>query len=201
VFVDERIPVRGVPIVNRYEATEQWVTVGVRPGPHRITAKLAGYEDSKWEFDARPSESFEHVFEMKKPEPVTVQPGGSAIGGDTGPAATERPIPTGVYIGVAATGALAIGAGVVGFLAMDKKSKFDDANDGTDPQKAEELRDSGQQLNLISDVLAGGALVAGVVTGVLYFSRPEVPATRDTAFVVRPAVGANAGGLSVSGAF
>jgi len=200
-FIDERVPVSGEPVVNRYEPSEQWVTAGIRPGHHRMTAKLAGYEDTKWEFDARPGETSEHVFEMKKPVPVAVQPGGAA--GPAGPGAqqTTRPIPTGVYIGVAATGALAVGAGVVGVLAMGKKSEFDDANNGNDPNAAKDIKDSGEQLNLIADILAGGAVVAGIVTAVLFVSRPEVPVEQDTALVVRPLVGKSVGGLSVSGAF
>jgi hypothetical protein len=199
-FIDERVPVSGEPIVNRYEPSEQWVTAGIRPGHHRITAKLTGYDDSKWEFDARPGESQEHVFELKKPEPVVAQPG-PAGGPIAGTPQTARPIPTVVYIGVAATGALAIGAGVVGVLALGKKSEFDDANDGTDPNGAKDIKESGEQLNLIADVLAGGAVVAGVVTAVLFLSRPEVPVEHDTGLVLTPVVGKNIGGLSLSAAF
>jgi hypothetical protein len=200
-FIDERIPVSGAPIANSYEASNEWVTAGIRPGHHRVTAKLAGYEDTKWEFDARPGETQEHVFEMKKPEPVVAQPGAAAGGPVAGARQTTRPIPTVVYIGAAATGALAIGAGVVGVLAMGKKSEFDDANDGSDPNGAKDIKDSGEQLNLIADVLAGGAVVVGVVTAVVFLTRPSDAVELDTGVVVRPVVGKNAGGLSLSAAF
>ena len=58
-------------------------------------------------------------------------PGGTAPGG-----AAERPTPTGVYIGLAATGVFAVGAGVVGALALGKKCEFDDANNGGDVSNA-----------------------------------------------------------------
>jgi hypothetical protein len=114
----------------------------------------------------------------------------------------ERPIPVPVFIAAGATVALAAGGGVVGFLASSKKGDFDDANDGSDPDKAQELRDSGSTLNLVADALFGGAIVAGAVTAVLYFTRPEVPAEQDTgALDVTPAVGPGGGSVWVTGRF
>jgi hypothetical protein len=202
-IVDERIPVRGEPSVNRYGPLDGELVIGVRPGHHRVTAKLTGYEDSLWEFDARPAESQTHVFELQKPAAPVVQPAGP--GGPQPPAGEqarmERPVPVGVYIGLAATGAFAIGAGVTGVLATRKKGDFEDMNNGTDPAGAETLKEDGQRLNLIADVLLGGAVVAGGVTAVLFFTRPEVPAERDTALRFTPAFGPRAGGMTVSGVF
>jgi len=128
----------------------------------------------------------------------------------------DRPVPTGVYIGLVATGLFAAGAGVTGVLAMQKKGDYDDANDGTDPANAQDLQDSGKRLNLIADVLLGGAVVAGAVTAILFLNRPEVPAEKEAgqskgrsgrraATGVRmelvPALGQKSGGLVFSGAF
>ncbi len=112
----------------------------------------------------------------------------------------ERPVPTAVFIGLAATGVLAVGAGVTGVMATGKKSDFDEANDGLDPDGAQEIADSGKTLNLVTDILLGGAVVAGAVTAVLYLNRPEVPAQRD-ALRVSPTVGQRGGGLFLSGRF
>ena len=72
------------------------------------------------------------------------------------------------------TGALAIGGTVTGIMATGKRSDFDVANDGSDPDKAEELKSDGETLNLITDAMFAGAIAGGVVTTILYFTRPEV---------------------------
>jgi hypothetical protein len=207
-IIDQRDPVRGDAIVNGYGPLDGELTIGLHPGHHRIIARLSGYEDSVWEVDVRPGASDKHTFELKKPEPGTAGGGTTAggtvtgPGGDTGATVMERPVPTAVFIGLAATGVFAIGAGVTGIMATSKKSDFEDANDGTDPAKADDLRKSGQTLNLVTDILLGGAVVAGGVTAVLYFSRPEVPAQRDAGrFRVTPLVGPNGAALSFAGQF
>ena len=72
------------------------------------------------------------------------------------------------------TGGFVVGAAVTGIVATNKRSQFDSANDGTDVDRAEELKNSGQTLNLVTDVLWGGAVVGAVITTVLYVTRPEV---------------------------
>ncbi len=202
-ITDERVPNQGGVIVNRYPALDAPAVLGIRPGHHKITATLAGHDPQVWEFDAASGGSLTHAFELVPTGTATASTSATltppAAPMDTG---TERPIPTGVYIGAAATGALAVGAIVTGILASSKKSEFDDANDGTNPRAAEDLKDSGETLNLVTDVFIGGAVVAGAVTAVLYFTRPAAPAQRDTrALRIRPLLGRNAGALTVSGSF
>ncbi|MEO6598370.1 MAG: hypothetical protein ABIQ16_00755 [Polyangiaceae bacterium] len=117
------------------------------------------------------------------------------------PSASSRPVGTGVYVGLVATGALAIGAGVTGVLALGKHSDFKTANDGTDPGKADSLKSSGQTLNLVSDIFTGGAVIAAGVTAYLYFSRPEVPAAQSSRLRFSPTVGRDGAALSLSGRF
>ena len=209
-YVDERVPVRGEPVVNRYASTAGKLALGIRPGHHRITAHLDGYQDAHWEFDAPPSGKVSHVFTLEKPTagtpatPPTTPAGPPATGAPGTPLpthATTRPIPTGVFIGLAATGAFAVGAGVTGVLALKKKSDFNAANNGSDPTAASDLRSSGKTMNLVTDVLLGGAVVAAGVTAVLYLNRPAVPAEHDTALYVSPSIGPRGGGLDISGRF
>jgi hypothetical protein len=87
----------------------------------------------------------------------------------------ERPVPASVWAMLGVTGALAIGAGVTGGLALANKSDFDEANNGSDPANAQSLRDTGQALNITTDVLIGTAVASGAVTLILFFTRPEVP--------------------------
>ena len=102
-IIDERVPVAGSPVRNSYPVTGQRLELGVRSGRHKIVAKLAGRQDAVWEFDAVSSVAQSHSFVLEA---------APAAAGSSG-AATKRPVPTGVYVGLAATGAFAIGAGVV----------------------------------------------------------------------------------------
>jgi len=208
--IDERAPLSGRAIVNRYDlAADGALRIGIRRGQHKITAKLDGYEDSAWELDAEPGAEQTHEFKLERPKAappaggVGAQPGG--VAGGTAPSATERPVPTSVYILGATTGALLIGSGVVGVLAMSKKSQFNDANNGTNVSEAQSLHDSGKTLNLVADALLGAGVVAGVVTTILFVGRPEVPASGPPAangkLELTPTVGPRGAGMFVTGRF
>ncbi len=51
-IVDVRIPVRGERVTNLYGPVDGKLTMGLRPGHHVITARLAGHEESTWEIEA-----------------------------------------------------------------------------------------------------------------------------------------------------
>jgi hypothetical protein len=108
-------------------------------------------------------------------------------------------VPTGVYVGLAATGVLAVGGGITGLMAMSKRNDFNAQNDGQHVQEANDLRDSGKTLNLVTDLLLGGALVAAGITSVVYFSRPSANAATVRAPSV--AVGPNGASFVLRGAF
>src|SRR5262249_13403940 len=114
-------------------------------------------------------------------------------------ASSGRPVPTGVYVGLAATGALAIGGVVTGVMATSKRSDFNGKNDGLHVDDANSLRDQGKTLNLVADLLIGGAVVSAAITSIVYFSRPSTSA----ASVAVPAValGKDGGSLVVRGTF
>lgn len=216
LILDSRVPSKGDRISNTYGPFDAKLLIRVRPGRHEITARKAGFKDATWSFQAASGSQQAHSFKLEPESAGAAGAGGGAgaagaagAGGEAAAAGTgvaptmERPVPTSVFIGLAATGAFAVGAGVTGFLAMGKRTKFDDANDGSDPGNAQTLRDSGQQLNLITDVLLGGAVIAGGVTAFLFLSRPETPvqADRGAAWHVAPVVGPSTGGLSLNGRF
>ncbi len=195
-FIDERMPNRGTPVTNQYAAGPSGgpITIGVRPGVHRIRARLNGYEEAVWEIDAQPRSEQSHAFELKKPTT-------GAVGGSSSPAdAGTRPVPTSVYVGLGTTAALGIGSGVMGALAMSKKGDFDDANDGSDPNAAESLHDDTQTFNLVSDILLGATVVSAGVTAYLYFTRPTVP-SQTASITWTPVVTKDAGFVSVNGRF
>jgi hypothetical protein len=202
-LIDTRMPPTGSPITTRYSAGTGKLDIGIRAGHHKFTVRLDGYEDAVWEVDLDPRQQVTHAFELKPPTQSVAAP--VPVVGPTTPMTADepsRPVPTSVYVGLAATGALAIGGGVVAVMAKGKHSDFEKLNENLqsedDLRAAEDMRDSGKTLNLVADALFGGAIVAGGVTAVLYFTRPKAS---QTSFRVEPLVAKNGGGVFVSGAF
>ncbi len=191
--VDERQPVTGSPTRNSYLAESTKLDIGVRAGHHKITARLAGYEDAAVELEAVSGEPLTRT--------LSLSPAKSAGAGGTGPVTTDRPTPTGVYVGLVATGAFAVGAGVVGAMALGKKGDFDDANNGRDTGNAKDLSDTTKTLNLVTDVLLGAAVVSAGVTTYLYLSRPKVEAPASGWIRIQPQVGLQSSSLQLTGAF
>jgi hypothetical protein len=208
MITDERVPSAGNTVVNRYGPLSAAAEIGIRGGHHRMTASASGYKDTSWEFDT-PSQGDTHTFKLEKLEVApTGAPGTPGTAPDTTPPTpgAARPIPTGVFIGAAATGALAVGGVVVGVLAKGKKSDFDTANANiktqADHDNAQSLRNSGQTLNLIADGCFAGAIVAASVTAIVFFTRPtREQAARTRTWQLSPVVASNGGGLFLSGSF
>ncbi len=207
-LTDQRIPLAGNPRINRYGVLSEELRFGVHPGRHVFTLELDGYESASWTIDASSGSSHEHTFELVKKEapqqPVapTQAPPAMVL-----PApAPERPVPTGVWIGVAATGALALGGTVVGIMAVGKESDYEPANregyaTSEERKAAEELKNEGETLNLVADGLFAGALVAGGLTAYFFFTRPDVTPEQDTALRVAPTALPGGGGLWMQGRF
>jgi hypothetical protein len=202
-LIDTRMPPTGSPITTRYSAGTGMLDIGIRAGHHKFTVRLDGYEDAVWEVDLDPRQQVTHAFTLKQPTQSAAAP--VPVAGAATPMTADepsRPVPTSVYVGLAATGALAIGGGVVAVMAKGKHSDYEKLNENLqsedDLRAAEDMRDSGKTLNLVADALFGGAIVAGGVTAILYFTRPKAS---QTSFRVEPLVAKNGGGVFVSGAF
>jgi hypothetical protein len=202
MIVDERFPFAGSPVVNRYGPINEKTEIGVRGGHHRVTATVAGFKPSVWEFDT-PSQG-EHPFKLEKEE---APPAGGVVppGGGVPQKTYERPVPVGVFIGIAATVALAGGGAVFGVLAKGKQSDYNNLNGNQHSQQdhddADKLKKDGQKFNLIADGLFGGAVIAAGVTTVLFVTRPTKEVATTHRIQLAPAVAANGGGLLLSGRF
>jgi hypothetical protein len=200
---DERTPTQGSAIRNRYQVENGSLRLSVRPGHHLFTASAPSKTAQTWEVDLEPSSTQSYRFDLDHaiarpalapaavPAPVAVPPPDT-----TG----ARPVPTSVYIGLAATGAFAIGAGVTGGLALKKNSDYKAAN-RQDEQQAKSLRDSTKTLNLVTDVLIGAAFVSAGVTTYLYLKRPERQSTGLAELRLEPHLGLNQSGFALEGAF
>jgi hypothetical protein len=210
---DERVPNRGERVLTTYGPIDQPTRLGLHQGTHEMTAKLEGYPDQTWNTEAPGGQDLPaHKFAFAKPvvappppAPVAAAPPPPAPAPT--PVATSRPVTGGVWAGVAVTGMLTAATVVTGALALSKHSDYQTANNGTDPSSAQSIRNTGETLNLVTDVCLGGAVVAAAVTTILFVGRPSVesPAAAQAQAGKRveivPELGKGSGGLALLGRF
>jgi hypothetical protein len=193
---DERVPVQGERVTNSYGPLDGPTRLGIHQGHHRMTARLPGRPDVEWEIEATGRDVGSHVFtfapiaEAGPPVPVVPPPAAPLV----------RPIPARVYVGLGVTLAAAAGATITGISALSSHDDYVRLNDGKHQAEANDARDTGRRLNVISDVFLGAAVVAGSLTAVLYFTRPSIEA-RPRAWRMAPMYARDGGGLMLEGAF
>jgi hypothetical protein len=175
-IVDVRTPIEGTDIHNAYGEASAPLALGLRRGHHVITARLAGYLDQQWEFEASGTTLPPHVFTMVKPAPVAPAFPQTGPIGET----SARPIPTAAWVSGVATLGLAATGTVLGLAALQKRSDYNTLNDGQHVSDATSAKSSGQTLNAVTDGFLGAAVVGAVLTTYFVLSRPTVtivPAT------------------------
>jgi hypothetical protein len=165
----------------------------VGAGRHKFSATLSPLLPATKVVDVASGDTLDVALELAEPNvvaptPVVVAPPPEP----SRPPATLTPAPERVeqpsrapfYIGVVSTVALAAGAGVLGGLSLGAKGSLDDKAGqlGITPQEMESARSDVKTLTLATDIVAGVAIVAGVVTTVLYFTTsPKAEAKRANA--------------------
>ncbi|MBW2459921.1 MAG: tetratricopeptide repeat protein [Deltaproteobacteria bacterium] len=203
---DERLRDDGPPVVNDYEVKYGELEIRVHVGPHRLTVKRDGYEPVVWEFEARKRLVAKRTVELKRLAPEAdpdADPSEPSEGTPTDDA--DEPdgggIPTGVWIGVGATGVLAAATAVVGSLVISNKGSFDDELAAGNYDEARSLQDDGETLALVTDVLLGTTVAAATTTVILYFVLDDDGDAPETAWTVGPAVAPGWAGISVRAPF
>lgn len=214
---DERFPASGQPIRNAYSSTGAPLVIGVRPGRHRFTAKLAGRADAVWEVELSPKQQQAHTFVL--PEQAAAPAPAAPIAPAAPPAATAdtsqlqggNALRTGSYVALG-VGVVGIGVGTV--FGLKASSNYKDANAITDDpancpssgdcelpaslfDKREQLGkdgDSAKTLAIVGFALGGVGLATGVTLFVLS-NKKEQPA----AAKVEPFLGI--GNVGVRGSF
>lgn len=169
-------PLSGVVILN--------------PGSHRVGAtkegrqaavkviKVAGGDSVSVQLDLQESSSPQPTTTATTPAPTATETSTSTAplptttdsGTSTAPPPPPPPQRGPVWVGWAITGALAVGAGVTGGLAMAKAGDHatQRSNGATAAADLEASRSSAKTLALVTDILVPAAVVAGVFS--LYFS-------------------------------
>jgi hypothetical protein len=175
--------------VTDAEVTVDDVSVGKSPlhgpvlvseGRRRIAATKAGLTSAERVIDVAggdsPKVSLELV-EPKAPAPVIVPvptpepretPAPVPVA-PTAPLRTTSSPSTGFWIGLTATGALAVGTAVLGGLALASKSTFDSrlAQVGVQTSSVDSARNQTRAFALATDITGGVAIAAAVTTVVL----------------------------------
>jgi hypothetical protein len=184
-ILDTRVPTQGESITHSLGSIATRTEIGIRRGHHVMKARFDGGREVTWEADINGGES--HVFELPASAmpttTTTPDPGnGSPLRGDTGPSSTHaspfpRPVPTSVYVAGGVTLGLGVATLITGLVALNTHSKFEQRNDGNDPAGADDLRGTGETLNIATDVLLVGTLIGAGVTTYLFLTRPTVPSS------------------------
>ena len=212
---DERRPASGQTIRNSYTADGP-LQIGVRPGRHRFTAKLAGRVDAVWEVELSPRQQAAYTFTL--PEPVTAAPVAPVPAAPPPPptlvteidsAKSSNGMRTGAYV---ALGAGVVGLGVGTIFGLSAKSKYREANAITNdncpssgpcelPGSLFDRReglgndgDAAKTLSIVGFAVGGVGLAAGVTLFVLSNKKPGAAAAR-----VEPYLGV--GQLGLRGGF
>lgn len=181
-IVDERTPVTGNAVVNRYDpAPNGTLELGIHPGHHKVTAQLEGYAPGIWEFDATPGSTQDKTIELHVPPKETAGGSGGQAGGNV---ALDQGSPSLRIASYAAFGVGVLGVGAGTLFSLQSKSKADDADKkcGGDrgacqltagsaaAQEVTQLNDDAgkaQKLSIVGFVVGGVGLAAGVTLLVL----------------------------------
>jgi hypothetical protein len=149
----------------------------VNPGTRQVTARKPGYEGQLRSVTIAGAEMQDVVLTLLR----ATEPQSDTRSGTPPPAPTPRVVAppekrsasrAPLWIGITTTGLLAGGAGVFGFLTVRSNRRLDDEL-GTFPANSARIGETRREIErnaLITDVLAGAALLSGGVTLVIGLS-------------------------------
>jgi hypothetical protein len=152
----------------------------VNPGTRQVTARKPGYESQPRTVTIAGAEAQDVVLTLlRASEPKSEirqgTPPAAPAPRVAAPAEKKSTSRAPLWIGITTTGALAVGAGVFGFLTVRSSQRFDDEM-GTFPGDSARIDKSRRELErnaLITDVLAGAALLSGGITLVIGLSSSD----------------------------
>lgn len=173
-LTDIRVPVRGERVTNLYGPLDRGSDLGLRPGHHLWTVRLAGYEDASWEFDVPAGGQETHAFTMRKKQLQHLESPALATG--PGPASSSTNVGPWIVMGLG--GAMVAAGAVTGVLALGKVKDLETrcpgdlcpAGTNVEPDK-----DSARSLVRVTDVLliGGGVVTAAGLTWWLLGNKSE----------------------------
>jgi tetratricopeptide (TPR) repeat protein len=178
---DRRLPPGATPIVNRYEARGGRFQERLRAGIHDIEVQVPGRATQRLEVEIEPREVVRRTVTLERVDEPPEEAGIST--------------PTVVFL--SATGVLVVAAAITGGLALAQHGDFDAFESGGSRMDAEDVRSKGEKLNAATDVLIGGAILAGSFA--LGFGiRDAVVSSRASSVAFRPLIAPCGGGLTMT---
>ncbi len=201
-IVDERQPLTGNPVVNRYGPLQEPLDLGVRAGHHKFTAKLDGYADQVWELEGKPRGSGQHSFALT---PVSAPGAAAPATGSSTSTSVDTAATSGNGLRIGSY--VALGVGIVGlgagtFFALSAKGKYDEANDlcpgsactlhQSEANRRTQLGkdgDSAKTISLVGFIVGGVGVAAGATLFVLSRKPRESTAAQTSAYIGLGSVG------------
>ncbi|HZO13177.1 MAG TPA: hypothetical protein VFB62_07955 [Polyangiaceae bacterium] len=170
--IDTRTPASGAPVVNRYDVKGGALETSIRAGNHRIEVQAPEREPHSWSFALEPGGRHAHKVALRAkgagatvPSPVT-SPSPAPVPPPS-PDSPSRGLSAGTIAVIAITGALVVGAVVTGSLALKYQRDYQSFESGGDRKDAEKVRNTGEALNITTDVLIGAAVAGAAAMTVL----------------------------------
>ena len=182
-LIDVRIPVRGERVTNTYGPITGKLEIGVRPGHHTITAKLADHEDAMWDLDVFAASKDRNAFTMRR---HVVAPLAGTTSGSDG----ARGPNVGPWVVMGIGGAMLVGGAVTGIVALGKTHDIEAQCPNDVCPKSFDLegeRSSAKTFVRITDVLLiGGGLVTLGGLGWLMLGDRKTESEPPKAAIARP---------------
>ncbi len=187
--LDERTPAQGARILNEYPVAPPNARLGLHPGRHVITLRLAN-GDAKWEVNLEPATSVSHRFESIAKAVVISTSGAPASNGSR----------TAGFV-VGGFGVVGIGVGAFfGLKTLSNKSDSDGYCRGTlCDQTGLDMRDKAKTYATISDVAFGAGVAALAVGTYLVLSNRSTGEKAGATLAIGSSMAAGRAGLELRG--
>ncbi len=159
-----------LPTKNTYKLTAETTELGLSPGQHELEISAGGYS-KRITLELLSGTHREERVSLSPPSPTRVPPKPASPFLTKPKSATEAP-PQGswvpFYVSGSATGGLLTATILTGVSALNQHARYERSNNGSDPNRAAALRDTGTQLNLLTDGLIGLTALGSVISIALY---------------------------------
>jgi hypothetical protein len=172
----------------------------VDAGEHTVEVRKPGYYSKGGQVKLAGREGTTITLEITKVPEAKAQP--AIVRVEQQP--LQRPDRTMMYVGWATTGALAIGAGVFGYLGVTKANDLESMRTdyGVTRKQLDDTKSSARTLFMVGDILGGAAVIAGGVSLYLTLSgAPSKPVNKEQPSPAKVSVNVLPNQVTVLGTF